>query len=196
MAVTTKKARRRGSLQEQGPGLMVRLLLAFLLLPGLARAGDEDSWPVDKRSLSVSLTAGQNFSPSPDGFSETAVPNLEASWTVAARLELGFELHPVLWINQLRPPNGTDRQNALAFASDAILRWFPVRTGRRVAPIVELALGLCGSPDRIPPSGTPLNFLVQAGAGMAMKTGTRWSTVVGWRWMHISNATTANTTPA
>ena len=92
MAVTTKKARRRGSLQEQDPELLVRLLLAFMLLPGLARAGDEDSWPVDKRSLSVSLTAGQNFSPSPDGFSETAVPNLEASWTVAARLELGFDL--------------------------------------------------------------------------------------------------------
>ena len=166
---------------------MVRLLLAFLLLPGVARAGDEDPWPVGTRSSSVSLMAGQNFSPSPDGFSETAVPNLEASWTVAARLELGFELHPVLRIDQPRTPNATDRQNTLAFAGDAILRWYPVQAGRRFAPYAELALGVYGSSDRIPPSGTPLNFLVQAGAGMAVKTGKQWSTVVGWRWMHLSN---------
>lgn len=167
--------------------VIVRLFLAFLLLPGIAWAGDEDPWPVGRRSFSVSLMAGQNFSPSPDGFSETAVPNLEASWTVAARLELGIELHPVLWINQPRTPDATDRQNTPAFGGDAILRWYPVQPGGRIAPYVELALGLCGSPDRIPPSGTPLNFLVQAGAGMAVKTGKRWSTVVGWRWMHISN---------
>ncbi len=166
---------------------MVRFLLGFLLLSGVARGGDEESWPVGGRSFSVSFMAGQNFSPSPDGFSETAVPDLEASWTVARRLELGFELHPVLWINQLRTPDGSDRQNTIAFGGDAILRWWPVRTGRRIAPYAELALGLCGSPDRIPPSGTRLNFLVQAGAGLALRTGTRWSTVVGWRWMHISN---------
>jgi Lipid A 3-O-deacylase (PagL) len=166
---------------------MVRVLLAFLLLPGIARAGDEDPWPVGTRSVSVSFMAGQTFSSPSDGFSETAVPNLEAGWTVSARLELGIELHPVLWINQPRTPNGTDRQNALAFAGDAILRWYPVPTGRRVAPYAEIALGLCGSPDRIPPSGTPLNFLVQAGAGMAVKTGKRWSTVVGLRWIHLSN---------
>jgi hypothetical protein len=63
-----------------------------------------------------------------------------------------------------------------------------VQTGRRVAPYAEVALGLCGAADRIPPSGTRLNSLVQAGVGIAVKTGKRWSTVVGWRWFHISNA--------
>ncbi len=167
--------------------MRVRLLLAFLLLPGVARAGDEEPWPVGRRSYSLTLMAGQNFSPSPDGFSETVVPNLEASWTVARRLELGVELHPVFWINQPRTPEGTDRQDTLAFAGDAILRWYPVQTGPRVAPYAELALGLCGSPDTVPPSGTQVNFLVQAGVGVAVRTGKRWSTVVGWRWCHISN---------
>jgi hypothetical protein len=167
---------------------MVRLLLAFMLLPGIARAGDEDRWPVGTRSYSLSLMAGQNFSPSPDGFSETAVPNLEVGWTVAPRLELGIELHPVFWINQPQVPDGKDRQNTLAFAGDAILRWYPVQTGRQVAPYAEIALGLCGSADRIPPSGTRANFLVQAGVGIAVRTGRRWSAVVGWRWYHISNA--------
>ena len=162
--------------------------MAFLLLPGIAGAADEGAWPVATRSISFSVMAGQSFSPSPDGFSETLVPNLEASWSVGPRLELGVELHPVFWVNQPRTPDGTDRRTTLAFAADAVLRWFPVRTGRRVAPYTEIALGLCGSTDRVPPSGTQVNFLVQAGVGIAVKTGTSWSTVLGWRWFHISNA--------
>ncbi len=178
----------RRSVRAQNRGMGFRLILAFLLLPGIARAGDEGAWPVATRSVSLSLMAGQSFSPSPDGFSETFVPNLEISWPVASRLELGAELHPVFWVNQPRTPDGADRRTALAFAGDAILRWFPVRTGGGLAPYTELALGLCGATDRIPPSGTQLNFLVQAGVGMAVKTGKSWSTVVGWRWFHISNA--------
>ena len=173
----------------------VRPLLAFLLLPGIAGAADEGAWPVATRSVSFSLMAGQSFSPSPDGFSETLVPNLEAVWRLGPRVELGGELHPVLWIDQPRTKGGTDRQTTLAFAGDGILRWFPVETGDRVAPYTELALGLCGSTDRVPPSGTALNFLVQAGVGIAVKTGKTWSTVVGWRWFHISNANFGENNP-
>lgn len=176
------------SIRAQNQEMGFRLILAFLLLSGIARAGDEGPWPVATRSVSFSVMAGQNFSPSPDGFSETFVPNFEVSWPVASRLELGVELHPVFWVSQPPTPDGTDRKTTLAFAGDAVLRWYPVRTGRRIAPYTEVALGLCGSTDRTPPSGTRLNFLVQAGIGLAVKTGRSWSTVVGWRWFHISNA--------
>ncbi len=166
---------------------MVRLLLAFLLLPGVAAAADEEPWPAGTRSISVSLMVGQSFDPSPDGFSEIAVPNLEVSWPVARRLELGIELRPVFWVAQPRTPQGPDRQTVLAFGGNGILRWYPVQTGRRVAPYAELAVGGCGSPDRIPPSGTHVNFLVQAGVGVAARAGTRWTIVAGWRWLHVSN---------
>jgi len=136
----------------------------------------------------VGLVAGQSFSPSPGGFAEAVVPNLEASRFLVARFELGVELHPVLVIRQPREPSGEGRQNVLAVAADLILRWYPLPPGARVAPYVEAAVGPCWSSEPVPARGTRVNFLVEGGAGLVLRTGARWSTVIGWRWVHLSNA--------
>ncbi|MGE5345851.1 MAG: acyloxyacyl hydrolase [Acidithiobacillales bacterium] len=175
--------------------MTVRLLLALVLLPSAVRAADDELWPLGRKSISVAFMAGQTFTHSPGGFSETVVPDLEAGRFVSARLELGIELHPLLWIGQPQTPDGTGHKDVLAVAADGILRWYPAPLGPKIAPYGEIALGLCGSPDRIPAAGTRVNFLVQAGAGLVLRTGKRWSTVVGWRWVHISNGNFGESNP-
>jgi len=165
------------------------------LVPGPVRAGDPVLVPLGKKSVSVTFMAGQTFSPSPGGFAEAVVSDLEASRFVATRLELGIELHPALWIRQPERPSGEGRQDVLAVAADLILRWYPVRLDSRIEPYFEAALGPCWSSEPVPAAGTQVNFLVQGGAGLLLRTGTRWSTVVGWRWFHLSNANLGENNP-
>lgn len=140
------------------------------------------------RTFSVTGMAGQIFSPRLHGFAETAGLGVEFGRLVGRRLELGVELLPAIWISQPRTFDGQGRENVYAVAADLILRWYPDLLGPRVLPYLEAAEGPAWSPDRMPVAGTRFNFLTQFGVGCVFRTGESWSTVLGWRFAHISNA--------
>ncbi len=166
----------------------LRLLFGLALLTGPRCADGEEPPPLGKGSLSAEGMAGQTFNHYIHGFAETAVPTFEVSRFVGRRMELGVELHPAFWIGQPQTRGGEGRENVVAVAADLILRWYPRPVGSRITPYVEVAEGPCWSPDRVPVAGTRFNFMTQAGIGLVLRTGTTWSTVVGSRWVHISNA--------
>jgi hypothetical protein len=171
------------------------LLLALGLLAGRSLAQDAADG-LGRKSLSIVGVAGQSFHTSFHGFAETAGPVVELSKFVSRRLELGLDVHPVIWISQPQGRNGEGRENVPALAVDVILRWYPGPLAARLLPYVEVADGPFYSRRRTPTEGTRLNFLTQAGAGLVWRTGERWSTVVGYRWVHISNANLGEKNPA
>jgi hypothetical protein len=69
---------------------------------------------------------------------------------------------------------------------------------RRLEPFVELGGGIIASTEPIPfniPGGTGLNFLADLGAGVRWKIGRTRAVSIGYRLMHISNASTTSVNP-
>jgi hypothetical protein len=53
-------------------------------------------------------------------------------------------------------------------------------------PFVDLAAGVSGATERVPPRGTTFNYLLASGAGVELPFGP-FSFDVGIRWLHVSN---------
>jgi len=69
---------------------------------------------------------------------------------------------------------------------------------RRIHPFLEALLGLIASTEPIPvPSvnASGLNFTVDAGGGVRLRLSERRGLVFGYRWFHISNASTTSFNP-
>jgi hypothetical protein len=69
---------------------------------------------------------------------------------------------------------------------------------RKVYPFVETDEGIIASAQRIPenvPGGTGLNFLLDLGGGVRIRSGDRHAITLGYRFLHISNAFTTDVNP-
>lgn len=127
------------------------------------------------KSLSISYNAGAMpaaimIEPSEQVFSAHPSPSLEL---VPAHSVYGFGVTP------------------LGFT-------FDIAHTRRVYPFFELDGGIIASTEPIPipaPNATGLNFLVDFGGGIRLKTGKRSAATVGYRLVHISNGFTTSFNP-
>ena len=137
------------------------------------------------------LIGGKNFAPGRHGQAESILPTIDAGKFVSRRLELGLDFHPWIGIRQPRHDNGDGGyKDATAFALDVYGRWYPAPISWTYSPYLELAEGPFYSPRRVPHDGSRFNFLTQVGAGVSVPIlpGNSWSVVVGYRIVHISNA--------
>jgi|HubBroStandDraft_1064217.scaffolds.fasta_scaffold72792_2 hypothetical protein len=69
---------------------------------------------------------------------------------------------------------------------------------RKVYPFIETGEGIIASTEPIPenvPGGTGLNFLVDLGGGVRVRTDDRHAITLGYRYLHISNAFTTDVNP-
>jgi hypothetical protein len=167
------------------------LLLALLAAP--ARSEEAPS----ARSVAFGALAGQRFYPTSHGFSEFAGAFADVGMFVSRRLELGFDLQPIMLIRQPEShPGGTARETVPAAALDIVLRWFsgPSLLGARW--YLEVAEGPFWSWHPVPAGGTRFNFLTQAGTGLLFPAGKGWTVLAGYRWVHISNADLGDRNPA
>ncbi len=70
--------------------------------------------------------------------------------------------------------------------------------GHRVYPFVETNEGIIASSEPIPinvPGATGLNFLIDFGGGVRIKTGQRHAISLGYKFLHISNGFTTPVNP-
>jgi hypothetical protein len=76
---------------------------------------------------------------------------------------------------------------------------FTARLGRRVVqPFFEMHGGLIASTEPVPvnaPDATGLNFLFDLGAGLRFKIADKHAISTGYKFLHISNASTTNFNP-
>lgn len=165
------------------------LLGPSLLLLALPAGPARSEEPPEIRSVSFGGLGGQNFYNHSHGFSEFAGAFADVGMFVSKKVELGFDLHPLILIRQPDGhPVGTARQTVPAAALDVVLRWFPGPSPLGGRWYLEAADGLFWSWHRVPAGGTRFNFLTQAGTGLLFPAGEGWSLLAGYRWFHISNA--------
>lgn len=75
---------------------------------------------------------------------------------------------------------------------------FDFARNRKVYPFLETDEGIIASTQPIPenvPGGTGLNFLVDFGGGVRIKSGDRHAITLGYRFLHISNGFTTDVNP-
>jgi len=168
-----------------------------LFLP--LRAAAEDPSPFGRRTLSVMAIGGDNFAPGRHGFARTILPTIDLGKFTSRRLEVGFDVHP--WIGFRQPVNDNGDggvESVSAFALDVYGRWYPAPFPWAYRPYVELAEGPFYSLRRVPAAGSRFNFLTQVGAGVTARIapGDAWSVVLGYRIVHVSNASTYRRNPS
>lgn len=167
------------------------LLLAPLAVP--ARSEE----PPRGRSVAFGALAGQDFYPRSHGFSEFAGIFVNVGMLVSRRLELGFDVHPLVLVRQPEGhPGDGDDQTVPAAALEVVLRWFPGPSPLAAPWYLELEEGPFWGWHRVPAGGTRFNFLTQAGTGFLVPGGKGWSVLVGYRWVHISNANLGDRNPS
>ncbi len=69
---------------------------------------------------------------------------------------------------------------------------------RKIYPFIETDEGIIASTQPIPvnvPGGTGLNFMLDLGAGVRIKSGDHHAITLGYRYLHISNAFTTDVNP-
>lgn len=163
------------------------LLLAFLA----AGAAAQDPSPFGHANLSFAGVGGQNFKAQRHGFAEYAMPSIEAGKFVSRRIEVGLFLHPLISIRQPRNDNGDGGFESVdAFALDAYGRWYFAPFEWRLRPFLEAAYGPFYALAPVPAAGSRFNFLLEVGGGVSVPIGPLdpWSLVLGYRFVHISNA--------
>lgn len=157
--------------------------------------------PLGRWTVSILGVAGQNFARTFDtsldkGFSEIGTAAVEAERFVSRRTEIGFAVHPLVVISQPQTRAGQGRESVEAFATELTARWYPAPFSWRARPYVEIAEGPFYALRRVPSSGTRFNFLGQLGFGLTLPRRGSWAIVVGYRWVHISNAGTGEHNPS
>jgi opacity protein-like surface antigen len=164
-------------------------VLLLLLLPVAAAA--QDPSPYGRRTMSVLGIGGRNFWRGRHGWAEFATPSINAGKFTSRRMEVGLDFHPWIGIRQAVNDNGDGgHENAHAVAIDAYGRWYPAPPDWTVRPYVELGLGPFYASRPAPAAGSRFNFLVEMGTGITFPVSPTdpWSVVVGYRFVHISNA--------
>jgi hypothetical protein len=84
------------------------------------------------------------------------------------------------------------------FAAAPLGFTWDIAPGRRIHPFAETIEGIIASTEPIPqnlPDGSGLNFLFDLGAGVRWNIAPRRALVVGYRFLHISNADTTAFNP-
>ena len=163
-------------------------LILLLLASGVAA---QDRSPLGQGSLSVAGVGGQNFIAGRHGYAEYAMPSLEAGKFVSRRIEIGLIADPWMTIRQPRGDGGNGGyETVTAFALDAYGRWYFAPFEWRLRPYLEAAYGPFYALSPVPVSGSRFNFLLQTGAGFSypIRFLDPWSIVLGYRFVHISNA--------
>jgi hypothetical protein len=165
---------------------------AALLLFSLAAGGAaQDRSPLGQGSVSVAGVGGQNFIAGRHGYAEYAMPSLEAGKFVSRRIEIGLMASPYMSIRQPRGDAGEGGyETVTAFALDAYGRWYFAPVEWRVRPYLEAAYGPFYALEPVPVAGSRFNFLLQTGAGFTypMPLLDPWSLLLGYRFVHVSNA--------
>jgi hypothetical protein len=103
------------------------------------------------------------------------------------RLEMVIEITPVFVAFQ------SDRAEGAGF-SPVMFRW-NLREHGPIQPFFEIAGGVVATNRNVPEGTTRLNFSTHAGPGARVRVAERWSVVVGYRFHHLSNGTTAARNP-
>jgi hypothetical protein len=103
------------------------------------------------------------------------------------RLEMMIEIAPVFLAFQ------SDRAEGAGF-SPLMLRW-NLREHVRLQPFFEIAGGVVATNQDLPENSARLNFSSHAGGGARLRVAERWGVVVGYRFQHLSNGSTAEHNP-
>jgi hypothetical protein len=138
--------------------------------------------PVGRHAVGVELagtTLGEAWNLN-EGREWVAGGSAAAWWAVHPRVTLRLELQG------LRVYQQPERDASVL----GILPSLRVRFADRGpwAGFVELGPGLAWSTAAVPTRGTRFNYLALIGAGVARHLGRRTQAVVGFRWLHLSNA--------
>jgi Lipid A 3-O-deacylase (PagL) len=101
-------------------------------------------------------------------------------WAFTRRLTLVVEFHATQVFQ-------TSSRNAFVNGLVPLVRWrlFNMPPG---SLFVEIGPGISWSDTRVPPRGTQFNYMIQGGVGLARRLRGRTQAVMGFRWLHISNA--------
>ncbi len=159
----------------------------------------EEPSPFGRTTLSVIGIGGQNFAPGRHGFAKVAMPTIDAGKFISRRIEVGLDLHPWIYIRQPVNDNGDGGfETVSGFAVDVYGRWYPAPFSWRYRPYIEIAEGPFYAVRRVPTAGSRFNLLTQFGAGSSVPVAALdpWSVVLGYRWVHISNAGTYRRNPS
>ena len=103
------------------------------------------------------------------------------------RLEMVLEITPVFLAFQ------SDRAQGVGF-SPLMFRW-NLREHGPIQPFLEMAGGVVATNRDVPEGTTRMNFSSHAGAGVRVRVAERWGVVVGYRFHHLSNGSTAPRNP-
>lgn len=119
-------------------------------------------------------------------------PGLSVSYS-AELMPAAVLLQPTQYLPQSEPAHAV-----YGFAATPL--GFTAGFGRRhrLYPFLEINAGIIASSEPIPinvPGATGLNFLVDAGGGVRVKTGQRRAISLGYKFLHISNGFTSPVNP-
>jgi hypothetical protein len=103
------------------------------------------------------------------------------------RLEMLIEITPVFLAFQSYRAEG-------AGFSPLMFRW-NLREHGRIYPFLEMASGVVATNRDVPEDTTRFNFSSHAGTGARVRVVERWGVVVGYRFQHLSNGSTAPRNP-
>jgi len=103
------------------------------------------------------------------------------------RLEMAIEITPVFRAFQSHRAEG-------AGFLPLMFRW-NLREHSRIHPFLEVAGGVVATNRDMPEGTTRFNFSSHAGAGTRVRVAEQWGVVVGYRFQHVSNGSTAPRNP-
>jgi Lipid A 3-O-deacylase (PagL) len=169
-----------------------RALRAVVLFFGFAAAASGQSGgPLGRSTLTVAGIGGPDFLSPPDVSTQVVMPMVEAGRFVFSRLEVGLALAPGVFIRQsIRADGLGERETATAFAAGVYVRLYPAPYSWRIRPYLEISEEPFYADRPVPAGGSRFNFLSQGGAGFstALSWLEPWSLIVGYRFVHVSNA--------
>jgi hypothetical protein len=168
-------------------------LTLLLMVPASARAAPDDppgdhvppvrtTTPFGRNSIGVEfsgtlLVEAWNLN---EGREWLAGGNAAIWWAFREPLALVVEMQATR-VFQAQPRHGFVQGLA------PLLRW-QVHRADAWALFVELGPGISWSDTQVPPRGTRFNYLAIGGLGSTHRLGTHSEAIVGFRWLHLSNA--------
>lgn len=175
--------------------LMLALVLGCSIAPASAQSSPEEATPF--RSEWVVLGGGGiSMGRGERADREQAISAIEWGRVISGehgpgilrgRLEMLVEITPLFLAFQ------SDRAEGAGF-SPLMLRW-NLRERGRIHPFIEIAGGIVATNQDVPEGTTRLNFLTHAGLGLHLRMAERLGLLVGYRFQHLSNGTTAARNP-
>jgi hypothetical protein len=103
------------------------------------------------------------------------------------QLEMAIEVTPVFLAFQSNHAEG-------AAVTPLMFRW-NLREQGRIHPFLEIASGIVATNRDVPEATSRFNFASHGGAGARVRVAERWGVVVGYRFQHLSNGSTAPRNP-